>query len=289
MPKVAIVTDSLACLTKELAEQYNVTIVPLSFLLQGKVYRDWVDISPTQAYELFLQAPDSFESSAPSPTDFLEAFRNARNRAANILCVTISEKLSTTINVARVAAEQVTTEIPGTFIKLLDSKTTTAATGHIVLAAGRAAATEKEMAEVVKAAEEVRDKVNFVALLDTIKHVYRSGRIPKIASQLGSLLHVKPVLSINPESDGMVRFIGIERSHQNGMRRIIKYMKDAIGKSPVHVAVMHAYASDEAQKLKDVILSEFNCSEIWVTEFSPLMGYAVGTGTVGMAFYKDSI
>ena len=94
MPQVAIVTDSLACLTGELIKQYDITVVPLSFLLQGKVYRDWVDISPTQAYELFLQSPDSFETSAPSPVDFLEAFRSARNRAANILCVTISEKLS---------------------------------------------------------------------------------------------------------------------------------------------------------------------------------------------------
>jgi DegV family protein with EDD domain len=288
VPKVAIVTDSLACLTKELAEQYNITIVPLSFLLQGKVYRDWVDISPTQAYELFLQSPDSFESSAPSPVDFLEAFRSARNRAANILCVTISEKLSTTLNVARVAAEQVIAEIPGTVIELFDSKTTTAATGLIALAAARSAATDKEMTEVVKTAEEVRDKVNFVALLDTIKHVYRSGRIPKVASQIGALLHVKPVLSITRESDGLVHFVGIERSHPNGIRRIIKVMKDAVGQSPVHVAVMHAYAPEEAQKLKDLIASEFNCGELWITEFSPLMGYAVGTGAVGMAFYRES-
>jgi DegV family protein with EDD domain len=271
-----------------LIKQYDITIVPLSFLLQGKVYRDWVDISPTQAYELFLQSPDSFESSAPSPVDFLEAFRTVRSRAANILCVTISEKLSTTINVARVAAEQVTAEIPGTVIDLLDSKTTTAATGLIVLAAARAAATDKEMTEVVKTAEEVRDKVNFVALLDTIKHVYRSGRIPKVASQIGALLHVKPVLSITRESEGLVHFVGIERSHSNGIRRIIKVMKDTVGQNPVHVAVMHAYAPGEAQKLKDLIASEFNCAELWIAEFSPLMGYAVGTGAVGMAFYRES-
>ncbi len=288
MPKVAIVTDSLACLTRELAEQYNITIVPLSFLLQGKVYRDWVDITPTQAYELFLKDPDSFESSAPTPVDFLEAFRKVRTQSPDILCITISGKLSNTINVARVAAEQVVAEIPETKIELLDSRTTTAATGLIVLAAARAAATGKDLPEVTKVAATVRDKVNFVALVDTIKHVYRSGRIPKVASQIGSLLRVKPILAINNESAGLVRFIGIERSHQNGIRRIVKIMKDAVGKEPVRVAVMHAYALDEAQKLKDIILAEFNCLEIWVTEFSPLMGYAVGTGAVGMAFYKES-
>jgi fatty acid-binding protein DegV len=109
-----------------------------------------------------------------------------------------------------------------------------------------------------------------------------------VASQIGALLHVKPVLSIKPESAGLVHFVGIERSHPNGIRRIIKVMKDAVGKDPVRVAVMHAYAPDEAQKLRDIIASGFNCAELWITEFSPLMGYAVGTGTVGMAFYRES-
>jgi len=250
VPKVAIVTDSLACLTKELAEQYDITIVPLSFLLQGKVYRDWVDITPTQAYELFLKDPDSFESSAPTPVDFLDAFRKVRTQSPDILCITISRNLSNTLNVARVAAEQVMTEIPNTKIELLDSRTTTAATGLIVLAAARAVAAGKDFTEVTKMAAVTRDKVEFVALLDTIKHVYRSGRIPKVASQIGSLLRVKPILSINNKSAGLVHFVGIERNHQNGIRRIINIMKDAVGKEPVRVAVMHAYALDEAQKLK---------------------------------------
>jgi len=60
-----------------------------------------------------------------------------------------------------------------------------------------------------------------------------------------------------------------------------------VGQSPVHVAVMHAYALDEAQKLKERVSSEFNCVELWVTGFSPVMGYATGTGTLGLAFYKE--
>ena len=64
-------------------------------------------------------------------------------------------------------------------------------------------------------------------------------------------------------------------------------MRDKVGKSPVHVAVMHAYARDEGEKLKERISSEFNCAELWVTEFSPVMGYATGTGTLGLAFYKE--
>ena len=141
---------------------------------------------------------------------------------------------------------------------------------------------------VVKAAENVRDKVRLVALLDTIKHVYRSGRIPKVASQIGAMLHVKPILSITTESDGLVHFDGIERSHANGMRRLIKMMKEEVGQNPIRAAVVHAYAAEEAVKLKDLIAAEFNCVEIWTTEFSPLMGYAIGTGAVGVAFYREN-
>ena len=71
------------------------------------------------------------------------------------------------------------------------------------------------------------------------------------------------------------------------MKRILKIMKDRVGESPVHVAVMHAYALEEAQKLKERIAAGFNCAELWITGFSPVMGYATGTGTLGVAFYKE--
>ena len=64
-------------------------------------------------------------------------------------------------------------------------------------------------------------------------------------------------------------------------------MRDKVGQRPVHVAVMHAYALDEAERLMERISSEFNCAELWLTEFSPVMGYATGTGTLGFAYYWE--
>ncbi len=64
-------------------------------------------------------------------------------------------------------------------------------------------------------------------------------------------------------------------------------VKEKVGQAPVHIAVMHAYALEEAQKLKERVSAELNCREIWLTEFSPVMGYACGTGTIGLAFYKE--
>ena len=114
--QVAIITDSVACLTREQVARYGIGIVPLNIVYDGKAYRDWVDITPSEAYELFLKKPDVFSTSTPSPADFLKAYREASKQASNILCITLSSKLSTTNNTAHVGhwlcGERITRELP---------------------------------------------------------------------------------------------------------------------------------------------------------------------------------
>ncbi|MBA7482638.1 DegV domain-containing protein [subsurface metagenome] len=282
MPNTAVVTDSIACLTKELVQKYGIGIVPIRLYFQGKVYRDWVDMTPSEAYKLFLQDPESFTTSPSSPGYYLEAYREASTQAKNILCVTLSSKLSTGYDMARVAKEQAKTELPGISVEVLDSQTVTAAEGFVALAAARADADGKDLAQVVQVAIEMRDRVTFILLLDTIRYVYRTGRIPKLAARVASMLSIKPILTA---SSGLVRFKGAVRSREQGINRLLRMMKDQVGQSPVHVAVMHAYDLNGAERLKERISSEFNCAELWITEFSPVMGYATGVGTLGMAYY----
>ncbi|MFC1952434.1 DegV family protein [Chloroflexota bacterium] len=284
MQKVAIVTDSIACLPQEIVAQYGIRIVPLNFYSEGKVYKEWVDITTAEAYGLFLKDPKSFKTSAASPEDYFEAYREASQQAKNILCVTISAKLSAVYSVAQGAKERARTELPQTSIEVLDSWTATAAEGFIALAAARAAAEGKGSAEVIKVAEEVRDRVSIVAFMDTVRYVYRTGRIHRVAAWAGSMLNIRPVFTI---SSGVPRFIGAVRNRERGIDRLLKVMRGRVGSNPAHVAVVHAYALDEAEKLKERVASEFNCAELWITEFSPVMGYACGTGTLGLVFYSD--
>ncbi len=282
--RVVVITDSIACIPREMVEKLNIIIVPVNICFEDKVYRDWIDITPDEAYEMFLKNPDEFRTSPASAGQFLEAYREANSFASNILCITLSSKLSTGYNMAGVAKEQARQELPQTRIEVLDSASVTASEGFIALAAARAAAEGKDLEEVIKAAEDVKSRVTFLIALDTIKHVYRTGRIPKAASRLGEALGVKPILTI---SSGEVKFAGMARKHQHGLDRVVKTMKARVGRSPVHAAVMHAYARQEAELLKERIASEFTCTELWLTEFSPVMGYACGTGTVGVAFYAE--
>ena len=279
----AIIADSVACLTGEQTQKYGIGIVPLNIVYDGKAYKDWVDITPKAAYELFLKNPDVFSTSAPTPEDFLQAYREAAQQAKNILCITLSTKLSTTNNTAKIAVDYAKKEMPGTHIEVMDSRTATAAEGFVALAAARAAAAGQSFAEVADAASQMREKVMALVLLDTIRHVYRSGRVPRIAAQVGSVLNLHPLLSVH----NGVNFIGVARNREKGIELLLRKTREKVGGRPVHIAVLHAYAGEAAEKLKQRAAAEFDCRELWVSEFSPIMGYACGTGTLGLAFYPE--
>lgn len=281
---MAIVTDSIACLPKDLVERYHISTIPLNFYAGGKIYKDGVNITPSGAYELFLNDPKAFKTSAASPADCMEAYHEAKQHADNILCIILSAKLSVIYDVTLNAAEQAKAEFPGTSIQVLDSQTAAAAEGFVVLAAARAAEEGKDLDGVLKAAEEMRDKVDLVAYMDTVRYIYRSGRIPKVAAVAGSMLNIKPLFTF---SSGTPHFIGAVRNRERGLERLLKEIRRKTGNHPLHAAVMHVYAQGQAEMLKERISSEFDCVELWVTEFSPLMGYACGTGTLGVAFYPE--
>lgn len=284
LQKVAIVTDSIACLPQDTVERYGVTVMPLSFYFKGKIYRDWVDITPTEAYKLFLKDPDSFKTSAVSPGMYHEAFQEASKKTDRICCITLSSKLSACHTAAIEAKDQFENEHPGVTISVMDSEVAAASETLIVLAAARAAAGGEDLPGVLETAYEIKRRAELYIFLDTIRHVYRSGRIPKIASQMGSILNIKPMLTF---SGGVLKFVGMSRSRKSGVEKVLRHMKEGIGGKPAHVVVSHAYAPEDAEELRKLIAGEFNCVELHVTEFSPIMGYACGTGTLGTAFYAD--
>ncbi|MBI4295226.1 MAG: DegV family protein [Chloroflexi bacterium] len=285
MSKVAIVTDSVACLTRHMAYDYSIHVVPVNIVFEGKVYRDWVDLTPSDAYRMLEKDPRRFTTSAASPVEYAAIFRPLCAEYQAILCIAVSSRLSTMHNTAQLAAEQMKTEYPNVSIEVLDSMTATAAEGFIALAAAREARQGKELAEVSRAAREVRDKVSAVVVLETISHVYRTGRVPKIASQIGALLNVKPIVTI---SDGAVHFLSASRTKQQAVEKMVAHVQRSVAGRPAHMAVMHADCAAEGQQLRDRVEAEFNCVELWLTEFSPVMAYGTGPGVLAIAYYCDN-
>lgn len=284
MRKVAIVADSIACLTPEMVRQYQVYIVPVNIHFDGRIYRDGIDITSTEAYRLLEEAPDYFASSPASAGEYASAYRQASSQAESILCITLSSKISTLYDMACVAKEEVKKELPQTSIEVLDSKTAAVGEGLIVCAAARAATEGKNLAEVTKVATAVRDKVSVIGIMETIRYVYRTGRLPKIIAQVGSMLNIKPIFAV---SEGVVRLAGLARSKEQAVKRALTMMKRKVGARRVHVAVAHAEALAEGEQLIGRVSAEFNCAELWLTDFSPVMGYATGPGVLAIAFYTE--
>lgn len=284
MQRVAILADSIACLTPEMVRQYRLQVIPINIHFNGRIYRDGVDLTSVEAYRLLEKDPERFASSPASVGEYVEAYRTAATYADGILCITLSSQLSTLYNMARTAKEEVKKELPQIPIEVLDSNTAACGEGLIVTAAARAAAEGKNLTQVTRVAQRVSEKVSVIGIMETVRYAYRTGRIPEITARMGSLLGIKPVFSI---TDGVVRIAGLTRSKEQAMKRALTIMRKKVGNRPVRVAVAHADVPEEGRCLKERIASEFNCVEVWLTDFSPVMGYVTGAGVLAIAFYPD--
>jgi DegV family protein with EDD domain len=283
--KVAIVTDTTACIPTERVAEYGIELVPIEVIFGDRVYRDGIDITPTEFYAMLRQAEKLPTTSGSLPGSYLEAYRRASQRASGILCITESSKFSGMINSARLAKELLEKEVPGIAIEVLECDTAAAGQGLVALAAARAASSGQSLADVVEVVKGLMPRVHLFASLDTIHYLVKGGRVPQAASLVNSILKMKPVFSVN---GGEAHTLALPRSTESAINNILRLMGRKIGKGkPVHIAVMHADAPEQAQVLKDRIFSRFNCVEIFTTEFTPVMGVHTGPGVVGVAFYSE--
>jgi DegV family protein with EDD domain len=187
-------------------------------------------------------------------------------------------------NSAQLAMEMAKGALPNIAIKVLDSETAAAAQGLVVLAAARAAATGSSLSEVTETAKSVMQKVTLLAVLDTLRYLVKGGRVPRVAALASSILRLKPILTI---TEGEARPVTNPRTTRGAIERTLKIMRQKIVTGlPLHVAVMHADALDKAMALRNQISSQFDCAELFITEFTPVMGAHTGPGVIGVAFYS---
>ncbi len=188
-------------------------------------------------------------------------------------------------NAAQQAREIAREALQGTEVQVLDSRTAAGAQGFMVLAAAQAAACgEKSLAEVMRTAQELETRVNVIATFDTLRYLARGGRIGKATSWAASILNIKPLIHV---LDGEVAPLERPRSRARALGRLVEIMQQRVGERPVHVNLHHAAAPEEAEFLKGEIQSKFNCVELYVTDFTPVMGVHTGPGTIALAFYCE--
>ncbi len=285
MRKVAIVTDTTACVPPQRVAEYDIEIVPVELIFENKSYRDGIDITPAQFYALLKQAEKLPTTSASSPDPYYHAYLNASRKAENIFCLTEPARFSAMFNSARIAVDMAKITIPRVRIEVLECTTAAAGQGLVALATAQAAASGKDLNEVIKIARDIMSRVNLFATLDTLHYLVKSGRVPQAAALVNSLLKIKPVFTIN---SGEAHTVALPRSTVSAIKYVLNAMARKIVKGrPLHVAVMHANALSQATDFKERIAKRFDCTELFITEFTPVMGVHTGPGLVGVAFYCE--
>ena len=283
MKKVAIVTDTTACVPGEQVAKYDIEVVPVQIIFEDKAHRNGIDMSPTSFYILLRQVKQLPTTSSPSSGHYLEAYTKASQKAESILCITNPSKFSAMFDSALVAKEMAKTVLSDVMIEVLDCTTAAAGQGLVALAAAKAAAPGRDLNEVTETAKNIMHRVNLFATLDTLNYLVKGGRVPQAAALVNSLLKIKPIFTLNHAEP---RTVALPRTIPSAMKRMLKMMEQTVVKGqPFHVAVMHADALDKAIALRNRIASQFDCAELFITEFTPVMGVHTGPGLLGIAFY----
>ena len=287
MSEVGIITDSAACVPEELIGKYGIEIAPMILINEGKAYRDRIDIASAEFYQSLSRDEILWTTSAPSPGSYLELFRKAADKFSQILVITMTPNLSHAYESARAGVDISREELSSLTIEVLDSGTAAGAQGLVVLAAARAANRGETLSRVIASTRSLMSKVGLIAFLDTLSYLAKGGRVPQVAAWASSLLNIKPIIEVLPLSRG-VRSLQRVRTRPGAIRRLEEIVKERVGRKPVHCIVMHSNFIDEAEELKERMASELDCAEVYVTDFTPVMGVHTGPGLLGVAFYTDN-
>ena len=277
---VKVITDSTADLPPALAEELGITVVPLNVHFGTEVYRDGVEITADEFYRRLVTASRLPTTSQPTPGDFLSAYDEMGQTTDEILSVHISAKLSGTMNSATQALE----EYAGSSrIEIVDSMQGSMGLGVVAIAAAEAARRGDSLDDVVTETRATIPKVGFIGLLDTLEYLEKGGRIGKAQAFMGSLLRIKPLLTIR---DGEAHPLERARTRAKGVDRMCELVQ---AEMPLKdLAVVYTTTPDEARALAQRLQSFLPQGEVILSQVGPVVGTYLGPGVLGVAFRKQS-
>lgn len=278
--KVALVTDSTSDLPGPLRERLGIRVVPLYVNLGGRVYRDWQEITPEEIFQKVREGSAFPTTSQPSPEDFLRTYEEALKEADHVLSVHISAKLSGTVQSAELAAQS----FPGR-VTVFDSQAASLGIGMMVLRAHELLAEGRELEEVLAELRRIRQD-HFVRFsVATLEFLKRGGRIGGAQALLGTLLGIKPILTLK---DGRVEAAGRARGERKAREEILKDFK-AWGQGRRSIRAFFLYSAEEnaVRELREMVLaSGLPVEEALVSELGAVIASHTGPGTYGFYAYS---
>lgn len=286
MAHIRIVTDSTADLSLALREKYHIEMVPLNVHFDQDTYEDQVTLDPVSFYQKLATFTGIPRTSQPATGKFLATFERifSETPEATIVTFLISSALSGTYQSAHIARSMLPDDVQERVI-LIDTKTASVGIQVAVIAFAEALEQNKSVEESLSITQHILEKQRIFFLVDSLTYLHRNGRIGGAAAFVGSLLQVKPILSLNEE--GAVYSFDKARGTAKAMRRILDVLHERFAEQPLLFAIAHANADAEARRLADLLHAEFGLTEIEIVPCGPVIGAHVGPGTLAVVAYPS--
>lgn len=280
MPKVYIVTDSTSDIPQATREQLGIYMVPLKVHFGSETYLDSVTLQAGEFYEKLAKADKLPTTSQPSPADFLDVYSRIlkEDPDGQIISIHLSAAFSGTYQSAEMARNML--EEASGRVKVINSRTASYGTGMLVVAAAEAAREGMAMDDIVNMVEHMRNTNKVYFLVDTLEYLQKGGRIGKAQAVLGSLLNIKPILSIDDE--GVVTSVDKARGTRKAVQRIIELLRQDYGGQEVDIVLIHSNDQAAAEQLAAAVKENFDVKRETYATIGPVIGTHVGPGTVAV-------
>jgi DegV family protein with EDD domain len=276
--KIGIVTDSTADLSQEIIDQYEIEVIPLQVSIDNQTYRDGIDLTATEFYRKLENQTGLPTTSQPSPGLFIECYQRLLKKVDAIISIHLTEKLSGTVHTAELARRM----FPEADIQVIDSHSTTMGLGSMVIEAARAAKKGIGMEQLTGLLSELRERVHFLVILDTLEFLKRGGRASKLQNFFSTVLQIKPMIQL---LGGEIELVAKVRSRQQSIHMLFEEFKARVPlETHSIIAIIHTAAEKEALKLKDRVEEHFYNAEIIIHQAGPVLGAHVGPGALALIY-----
>lgn len=278
MSSIVIVTDSTADIPLAVRQKLGIEMIPLKVLFGEQSYLDNIELSPAQFYEMLSKSTVLAKSSQPSPADFYEVFDRAVKEGKQVICISLSAALSGTYQSAVIAKSMLDDDAN---VMVIDSKSASYGYGQMVVAAAELAQAGASAGEIVAEVERRRRELCLYFLVDTLEYLQKGGRIGKASAVLGTLLNIKPILSIDDE--GSVYPVEKARGHKKAMNRIVEMLETELAGRQVQLVIAKTPGFEAGiAEVTELLRSRLQVAEMLTTEIGPVIGAHAGPGTIGI-------
>jgi DegV family protein with EDD domain len=275
---VKIVTDTLSDITSDLAEEWGLTVVPLYVRFGKQIYRDRVEITTEDFYRRLVNEPVLPSTTQPTPNDFAQVYQKLAQETNEILVIVVSSKLSGTYQSAIQAKDYLKGKCR---IEIIDSLTVALAEGLIVLSAAKAIKDGANLTETAEITRRAIARSHLIAYFDTLKFLAKGGRIGKAQGLLGSVLSVKPILTIK---EGEMAPLTRVRSLSAGLDYL--YNVVANYKNIEELAIEHATTPVDADNLVERLGAIYPKERIYRSVISPVIGTYAGPNALALTILE---